>query len=376
MTQTGATDFLILGGGVIGLSTAYHLGCHGASVTVLDAGKPGQASAAAAGMLAPLAETNAPGPFLDLALDSLRRYPEFIAALREDSGQDLQINGPGMLRVARTDDEEAALCRAFAWQSSLGLPLHRLTGAEARRLEPPAALDIQAAVLSPMEKQIEPRRLLAVLAAACRRHGVQIFSNCPAPDLQTSAGRAEAIFAGNSRHTFGTLVAASGAWSRALGQWFDFDFLVTPLRGQMLALGPQLPSLLSHTLYTHGAYLVPRPDGRIVAGATEEWAGFTAETTEVGVAGLRQEAARLVPALAGWPLHSAWAGLRPVSADGLPLLGRVPGWENVHVATGHGRNGILLTPVTGALMADYLLHDAPLPAAFDPSRFSPSSENP
>ncbi|MDQ2798270.1 MAG: glycine oxidase ThiO [Armatimonadota bacterium] len=374
MTKTGATDFLILGGGVIGLSTAYHLSRQGASVMVLDAGEPGQASAAAAGMLAPLAETSAPGPFLDLALDSLRRYPEYIAALREETGQELQIHGPGMLRVARTDEEEAALCRALAWQPSLGLPLTRLTGAEVRRLEPSAASDIQAAVLSPMEKYIEPRRLLAVLAAACRRHGVQIISDYPATALQTSAGRTEAILAGSSRHTFGNLVVSVGAWSRILGQWLGFDFPVTPLRGQMLALGPQSPSLLSHTLYTHGAYLVPRPDGRIVAGATEEWAGFTPETTEAGIAGLRQEAARLVPMLAEWPLHSAWAGLRPVSVDGLPLLGRLPGWENVHIATGHGRNGILLTPVTGALMADYLLRDVPLPVAFDPARFSPDSE--
>ncbi len=100
---------------------------------------PGQASAAAAGMLAPLAEATAPGPFLDLALDSLRRYPDFAAALSEDSGLSLEIHGPGMLRVARTDDEEAALCRALSWQPSLGLPLHRLTGGEARRLEPAAS---------------------------------------------------------------------------------------------------------------------------------------------------------------------------------------------------------------------------------------------
>lgn len=374
MTQTAAADFLILGGGVIGLSTAYYLSRQGASVTVLDAGEPGQASSAAAGMLAPLAETSAPGPFLDLVLDSLRRYPEFVASLREETGQELQIHGPGMLRVARTDEEEAALCRALSWQPSLGLPLHRLTGAEVRRLEPSAAPDIQAAVLSPREQHIEPRRLLAVLAAACRCHGVQIVSDSLATDLQKSAGRVEAVCAGNGRYAFGTLVVAVGAWSRAFSQWLGFNFPVTPLRGQMLALGPQTPSVLSHILYTHGAYLVPRPDGRIVAGATEEWAGFTPETTEAGIGGLRQEAARLVPMLADWPLHSAWAGLRPVSADGLPLLGRVPGWENVHVATGHGRNGILLTPVTGALMADHLLHNTPLPAAFDPARFSPASE--
>lgn len=364
-----ATDFLILGGGVIGLSIAFHLSRQSASVTVLDAGEPGQASSAAAGMLAPLAETAEPGPFLDLALDSLRRYPAFVAALRDVGGQDLHIEGPGMLRVARTDEEEAALCRALAWQPALGLPLHRITGAEARRLEPGLSPGVQAAVLSPSEKHVEPRRLLAALDAACRAQGVEILSDHPATGLETARSRTHAILSGPDRHTFGTLVLTAGAWNCALRQRLGFDVPVTPLRGQILALGPQSPAPISHTIYTHGAYLVPRADGRIVAGATEEWAGFTAETDDAAVSKLRSEAFALIPALAAWPLHSAWAGLRPVSADGLPLLGRVSGWDNVHVATGHGRNGILLSPVTGALMADHLLHDAPLPAAFDPARF-------
>ena len=365
-----ASDFLILGGGVIGLSVAYHLSFQGVSVTVLDANEPGQASSAAAGMLAPLAEASEPGPFLDLALDSLRHYPAFAAALRDAGGADVSLQGPGMLRVARTEAEDAALCRALSWQPPLGLPLHRLTGADARRLEPGLGGNVQAAVLSPAEKHVEPRLLLAALTAACRAQGVEINARSPATRLETAAGRAHAILCGPARYTFETLVIAAGAWSRALGQQLAFDIPVAPLRGQILALGPQSPAPFSHTLYTHGAYLVPRADGRIVAGATEEWAGFAITTDDAAIAGLRAEASALVPALADWPLQSAWAGLRPVSADGLPLLGRVPGWDNVHLATGHGRNGILLTPITGALMADHLLHDAPLPAAFDPARFS------
>ena len=368
MTHT-APDYLILGGGVIGLSLAYHLSRQGASVTVLDGGEPGQASSAAAGMLAPLAEASEPGPFLDLALDSLRRYPAFVAALRAAGKSDLRLQGPGMLRVARSNVEEAALCRALSWQPALGLPLQSLTGAEARRLEPGLGGNVQAAVLSPHEKHVEPRRLIAALSAACRAQDVKLITHSPAADLETSAGRAHAVRTGSERHTFGTLVLAAGAWSRALGQQLGFDIPVAPLRGQILALGPQSPAPFSHTLYTHGAYLVPRADGRIVAGATEEWAGFNVTTDDAAIAGLRVEASALVPALADWPLHSAWAGLRPVSADGLPLLGRLPGWDNVHVATGHGRNGILLTPITGALMAEHLLHDAPLPTAFDPARF-------
>jgi len=364
----GNPEFLIVGGGVIGFSIAWHLARQGRTVTVLDSGEPGQASSAAAGMLAPLAEAAAPGPFLDLALDSLRRYPDFVDALRADSGMELDICGPGMLRVARTGEEEAALCRAMDWQPALGLPLHRLTGAEVRRMEPAAAPDIQSAIFSPVERHIEPRRLLAALAGACRR-GVQVISPCQAVDVETQANRVVAVRTATEHYVGETLIFTGGAWSRALGDRLDVNIPVTPLRGQILALGPHLPPPIQHTFYTHGAYLVPRTDGRIVVGATEEWAGFAAQTTEQGLVRLRTGAARLVPALARSPLHSVWAGLRPVSADGLPLLGRAPGWDNVHIATGHGRNGILLAPVTGAFMADFLLHKTPLSAAFDPARF-------
>ena len=154
-----------------------------------------------------------------------------------------------------------------------------------------------------------------------------------------------------------------------MGLTLGAHFPVHPLRGQMAALGPLQPLPFQHTLYAHSGYLVPRADGRVIAGATEELAGFDAQTTVSGVSSMTAMATALVPILAAAPQHSVWAGLRPVSADGLPLLGRVPGWDNIHVATGHGRNGILLTPLTGRLMAAHLLHKAELPTAVDPARF-------
>lgn len=367
MGQTTA-DILIIGGGVIGLSVAWHLGRQSDSVTVLDSGEQGQASAVAAGMLAPLAEAGAPGPFLDLALDSLRRYPEFVKTLRVESGTPLEIRGPGMLRVARTDEEESELDRAIIWQSALGLPLRRLTSSEVRTLEPAAAPSLQSAILSPQERHIEPRGLIASLAVACRNRNVQLISG-RALGLELPGGEVAAVRTETERLPCKSLVIAGGAWSDLMGQWLGVQMPISPLRGQILALGPVQPAPLRHTLYTHGAYLVPRSDGRIVVGATEEAVGFDSRTTERGIAGLRLQAERLVPCLMDMPLHSAWSGLRPLSADGLPLLGRVPGWDNVFVATGHGRNGILLAPVTGALMADAILKGTPLPAAFDPARF-------
>ncbi len=362
------SEILVIGGGVIGLSIAWHLSRSSHSITVMDSSEPGQASQAAAGMLAPLAEASAPGPFLDLALASLRRYPEFVEGVRDASGLALEICGPGMLRVARTSEEAAALDRALEWQIALGLPLERLSGEEVRRLEPAAAQSILAATHSPQERHIEPRLLIAALSAACRRRGVEQISG-KVIGLESEAEQVVAVRTDTARFSCRTLVIAGGAWSDVSAQWLGVNIPVTPLRGQILALGPSANPLLQHTLYTHGAYLVPRRDGRIVVGATEESVGLDTSTTAHGIAALRTGAESLVPTLTDQPLQSAWTGLRPLSADALPLLGRVPGWGNVHVATGHGRNGILLAPITGSLMASSILTDAPLPNAFDPARF-------
>ena len=172
-----SSDVIVVGGGVIGLSITYALAGEGVSVTVLDAGKPGQASSAAAGMLAPLAECGKPGPFVKMALDSLRRWPSFVAQLREEIPTELRVLGPGMLRVARTEAEEDALCLALHWQQALGFPLHRLNRAETLALEPALGVDVRGAALSPDERHVEPRMLLSALRDASVRHGVTLWAD-------------------------------------------------------------------------------------------------------------------------------------------------------------------------------------------------------
>lgn len=364
-----SADIVIIGGGVIGLSLAWHLVRQGAEVAALDAGEPGQASQAAAGMLAPLAEAHAPGPFFDLALAGLRAYPGFLAELRAETGDALDMTGPGMLRVARTETEEAALCQALSWQMGQRLALEWLTGTEARRLEPELSGDVRAAMLSSEERCLEPRRLRAALQKACQARGVRIYEGIRAEGLEHAQGQITAVVTREGRFACKEVVIASGVWSGDMGGWLGVPLPVAPVRGQIVSLGPCIPSPIRHTIYAHGGYLVPRPDGRIVVGATEEQEGFAAQTTEVGVAGLLQKATALVPALTSVAFDDAWAGLRPVSIDGLPLLGRVPHWDNAFVATGHGRNGILLAPITGDLMAECILNGVSPPPAFDPARF-------
>lgn len=365
-------DVVVIGGGVVGLSIAYALAKEQASVTVLDAGAPGQASAAAAGMLAPLAEAGREGPFVPLAVESLRLWPLFVDQLREETETTLRIAGPGMLRVARTPAEEAALCAALDWQRGFGLPLHRLNAAELHVLEPALGTSVCGGVLSPLECHVEPRLLLQALRDACLKHGVVIRPET-VTSFEADGSRVQAVQTEKTRISGGAYVITGGAWSEILGPALGVRFPIHPLRGQMLALGPLHPIPFKHTLYAHGGYLVPRADGRIIAGATEERVGFNAQTTNVGIGSLVAMAAALIPSLSVAPQHSVWAGLRPVSADGLPLLGRLHGWDNIHVAAGHGRNGILLTPLTGRLMAAHLLQDAAIPLALSPSRFDNSA---
>ncbi len=360
MPSKGA-DVVVIGGGVVGLSLAWRLAQAGTSVAVIDAGcDDGQASVASAGMLAPLAESEKEGPLVHLGLDSLRRYPGFVSELREESGVALGLSGPGTLRVAEDQAEEEALASAFARQKTAGLPLDWLDAQAVQSLEPALTDRVRAAVLSPEEKHIEPGALLAALAAACHRRnvrlepgravGFEVQGRCVA-SVETSAGSWSGARA----------VIAAGAWSASLARRLGVELPLFPVRGQLLALRCPYP-LLRHTIYSHAGYLVPRTEGRLIVGATVERVGFDPSTTDAGQAVLLTSARRLAPPLGTIPVESRWAGLRPGSGDGLPVLGPLPGWENVCIATGHFRNGILLAPVTADMMSRFILGGAIEPA--------------
>nr|MDQ2688306.1 glycine oxidase ThiO [Armatimonadota bacterium] len=367
---TPASDIVILGGGVIGLSIAWQLSRRGAHVTVIDAGHLGQASWAAAGMLAPLAETGMPGPLVDLCLDSLHAYPTFLEALREETCDAPTLYGPGMLRVAVTATEEDALCRALSWQKERGLPLEWLDSLTVRELEPGISPAVRMALLSPQEKHVTPRLLLGSLRQACLRRPISLLTETTVTGLRLSGDCVHAVQTTAGIIPCGQLLISGGAWSGQVGNLLGLSFPVKPVRGQMLSLTPAPSVPFRHTIYGHHRYLVPRADNQVVVGATEENVGFDTGTTATGVSSLLTAASALVPALTNAAIESVWTGLRPVSADGLPLLGRVPHWQNVQVASGHGRNGILLTPITSQLMAASLLDGAPPPSAFTPARFT------
>jgi glycine oxidase len=329
----------------------------------------GQATGAAAGMLAPFAEAGSPGPFFRLGAESLRRWQGFASELSGITEIDCLPKGPGMLRVARSEQEWTALQMEFAWQSLEDDSLRIVSASELTSLEPELNPDILGGILSPREQHTDPAAAAQALRAACVLAGVQIHEGRCA-QLSREAGKAAAVVDGTI-YAAGAVLLAGGAWSGVLAEGCGLRVPVRPIRGQICSVEPgRMP--IRHTVYTHSAYLVPKSDGRIVIGATEDDAGFDTTVVDASIHRLRSLADGLLGVLREIPLHSAWAGLRPASADGLPILGKAPGVKGLWIAAGHYRNGILLAPVTADLVADALEfgRDDGIPAAFRPDRFA------
>jgi glycine oxidase len=364
-------DVVIVGGGVIGCAIAYHLASAGVSVTLFERKEvAGEASGAAAGMLAPLSESPRPGPFVELCLASLSLFPALADALREETGIDIEYVPSGILRVALSEDEERELRQRLEWQRSLGLPLEWVDGEALRRLEPRLA-PARGALYSPQEHQVSAGRLTQALAQAAARRGAVLHQGVAVTGLLTNGRRATGVRTPSGKVSGGQVVLAAGPWTGAFARRLGVPLPVRPVRGQMLALADfALP--LRHIVWGEAAYLVPKANGFLFVGATVEDVGFRSTTTVRGQRGLERGARGLVPSLAHGEVASSWAALRPGSPDGLPILGPVPGWDGLSVASGHYRNGILLAPITGRLMAQLLTEgktEVSL-APFSPSRFA------
>ena len=335
MPAKGPFDICVVGGGLIGLSVAWRAAQRGATVTLLEAGSLGAgASHVAAGMLAPVAELEvgeAGRRLLELSLASLERWPAFADELRKESGIDVGLRRSGTLVVARDADEAEALERELAFRRERGLEVERLRPSEARRRESALAPTVRLALDVPGDASVDPRRVLDALVAACRAEGVELREGARVDELP--AGR---------------VVLAAGAWSGQLMPGVP----VRPVKGQLLRLrDPRGPGLLERVLRFEGGYLVPRGDGAYVLGATMEERDFDTTVTAGGVYELLRDAHDLVPGISELVIEEALAGLRPGTPDNLPIVEERDG---VVVATGHGRNGVLLAPLTAELAVDAL----------------------
>lgn len=376
------SDVLVIGGGIIGLVTAWRAAQRGLATAVVDPSPGGGAAQVAAGMLAAVTELHyGEEMLLGLNVASAARYPAFAAELEAASGQDIGFRACGTLAVALDADDRAHLRELHALQRRSGLESEWLTGRECRRLEPMLAPGVRGGLRVDGDHQVDPRRLASALLTACERAGVG-FHRQRAERLSVTDDRATgAVLADGTRAAADQVVLSAGSLSgRLAGVPEHVVPPVRPVKGQVLRLTvpPAYAPFLSRTVraVVRGShvYLVPRENGELVIGATSEEMGWDTTVTAGGVYELLRDAHELVPGITELPLTETVAGLRPASPDNAPLLGRtaLPG---LHLATGHHRNGVLLTPVTGDAMAQ-LLADGELPEVarpFSPGRFSPAA---
>jgi glycine oxidase len=361
---------IVVGGGVIGCATAWELAKAGCAVTLLERATPGaEASGAAAGMLAPLGESAATA-FRDLAVASWRLYPRVAEELRDRTGIDVEHVTRGTIYPLHTaqDVREAGMRAAWALGPEFGI--EAWDQAEVHAREPALSPKVSGAMFVRADHWVNNQRLVVAYAQAAVAAGVVLQSGCSVSRVIVEAGRARGVVAEGERFEADAVLLAAGAWTAALTDTLDRRLPVEPRRGQMVAL-THVPPVVQHCIHGDHVYLVPRPSGELLLGATVERVGFQRAVTAEGIAGLLQAAIELVPALAGLPISRTWYGFRPWAPDSLPILGPWPGLDGLWLATAHFRNGILLAPITARVMSAWMLTGRPpMPLGdFLPDRF-------
>ena len=350
-------ETVIIGGGVIGLSIARELKRRGVErVCVLERGALGrEASWAAAGILAPQVEADEDGEFFRLCYESNRMYPAFAAELKDETGLDIELDRRGIVYVGFDDEDEREFENRLAWQSAAGLNVERLDRSQLKTLEPGVSDKARCGLLFPDDGQVENRKLVDALAASARSLGVRVVEGVEVTGVSVEGDRVVGVETADDRIPADRVVIATGAWSShiELGD-AALPVSVKPIKGQMICYQPD-EIKVSYVVYSRRGYLVPRADGRLLAGATAEDVGFDSSTTADGLRSLQESAAEIAPGLAGYEVKDHWAGLRPYADGGLPYIGAVGGAEGLFAAVGHFRNGILLTPITARMIADAVL---------------------
>ena len=375
---------VIIGGGVIGLGIGWQLAKAGASVTLYERERAGRAASwAAAGMLAPLAEAHTEEPaLLKLGRHSLACYPQWVEELEADAQMDIGYRAEGTLIVGVEPDDTHQLRHLYTSQQQLGLDVEWITGREAREIEPALSPRVTAAIRCTADHQVDNRRMVTALQRAYQACGGVLHENSCVEQIEVKNGAATGVWVRTSEpspsdnrraracpspsrsaslHAADAIVLAAGPWSSQIeGIPHAIRPPVRPIKGQMLALQMEAGITVQKVIrtmrarYPMSVYLVPRTDGRLIVGATSEEMGFDTRLTAGGMFELLRGAWEAVPGVYELPILETWTGLRPGSRDNAPILGHTP-LDNLIVATGHYRNGILLTPVTAYEIAKLIL---------------------
>ena len=358
-------DVIVLGGGIIGCSLAAALRRQGQQVAVIERGVIGaEASTAAAGILSAQMDLARPGPFFDLCQAARRQYPGWVRELERRSGVGVGYHRDGILYLALTRREETRMAARARWQRQLGLHAERWSPAEVRRREPSVDGSLRAGFFFPDEAQVDNQALMRALASACRKAGVRLMEHTAVRRLIVQRKRVQGVVTSRGAVRGPIVVNCLGSWASLGGR---FAIPVEPARGQMLAFsGPK--RLFRHAVMAEQAYVVQRRDGRLLVGSTIEHVGFDKSLTLEGMSSILNGLRRFSSALERCTFLNAWAGFRPYSKTGRPLLGptRISG---LYLATGHFRHGILLAPITAKVMAEVILRGR---ASVDLSPFAPA----
>ncbi len=362
------TDVVIIGGGVIGCAIAYFLRKKQIDVTLFEQGEiGGQASGAAAGLLAPLGPLSGPGPFADLVLTGFSCLSSLVPELEEISGIHIGYEQTGALRIVRNPKRITHLQKRMNRWSSLGLQLYWLSTEEARQREPLLTSETCAAVYAPAEAQLQASSLVQAFAQAALRAGANIYPHQGISRLLTHGAKVTGIYTTQGKTiTCNQIIIASGAWAALCADWLQVKLPIHPLHGQLLSL-PQTSLPLKHIVFGEAVYLVPRGQS-ILVGATKEDRGFDLTVTNHGTACLYETATRLIPSLTTREVQAVWAGLRPATPDHQPILGNLSPWENVIVAAGHNSVGVILSAITGQCIAE-MVSTGQVPALIQPFSF-------
>jgi glycine oxidase len=365
------TEVVVIGGGIAGAAAALELADRGAAVNVVDASRPGgAATGASAGMLAPQYETADAGPLFDVLVESRAAWPAFASRLASLAGMPVDLRRDGMLVANRTAEEHAGAVRMLAWQRARGQRGEIVDAARALAEHPGVAADVVSYLRLPDEAQVDAQQVGEALAPALTAAGVRVLAERPVREVATRGGAVEGVVLEDGRFLHAdAVVVAAGAWSGRL-RGLPRPLPVRPVRGHLLRY-PAGSAALDCLLAAHaGRYLVPRRDGTILAGSTMDETGYDRSIDEAGLRTVHEAAARLLPALGGRRPVEWWAELRPIPADGLPIVGPDPEMAGLFYAAGYGRNGILLAPLAGRVVAELVLGGT-APAgweAFSPGR--------
>ena len=373
---------LIIGGGVIGLGIGWQLAKAGAAVTVYDRGQAGRgASWAAAGMLGPIAEAHIEElDLLKLSNQSLARYPEWVDELEAETEMKIGYRAEGTLIIGIEPDDTYQLRHTYTLQQELGLKVEWLSGREAREIEGALSPYVTAAIRCETDHQVDNRLMAQALQRAYQKRGGVLHQNSTVERIVIENGAVTGVQTQDGFQSADMCILAAGCWSGQIRGLPDTIIPpVRPVKGQMLALQMREGITIKNVIrtvkgrYPMPVYLVPRTDGRLIVGATTEEVGFDRHLTVGGISELLRGAYEAVPDIYELPLIETWTGLRPGSADNAPILGKTP-VENLIYATGHYRNGILLTPITAYEISKLILtgETSETIAPFHLDRFSKS----